>query len=261
MQNKLQGLTWIFLKHERGEHSFCSWQLFDVGLFIFQLCLCSLNYARWENMHPLPQVATATRRPFGVNYRWTAGIYLEASVRVRGSRDTERTCGLQSAKQTLSGCLSFDLELTAVNPLLGPAQGYTLQSSTLYNLSMPFGSPVPDESAFTSNIAMFCLWHSNRVPFCSLNMSRHGNKIEEKHPVHPVRNNRIWPWEIPTLGWKDKKKASRAGRGFTGSECRLPFWYVELRFSNHRLWNISVTYMIWTDFPVPMRCRKEFLGK
>ena len=74
---------------------------------------------------------------------------------------------------------------------------------------MPFGSPVPDESAFTSNIANFCLWHSNRVPFCSLNMNQHGNKIEEKHPVHHVRNNRIWPWEIPALEWKAKKKKKR----------------------------------------------------
>lgn len=88
-------------------------------------------------------------------------------------------------------------------------------------------------------------------PFCPPNMSRHGNKTEDKHPVHHVHNKKIWPGEIPwyveslTLEWR--AAISQTSRGFTGLQCRLPFWYVRLRFSNDRLESIFVTCMIWPD--------------
>lgn len=46
---------------------------------------------------------------FGVNYRWTAAISLEDGVGVRGAEVSEGTWSLQSAKQTPSSRLSFDL--------------------------------------------------------------------------------------------------------------------------------------------------------
>ena len=75
-----------------------------------------------------------------------------------------------------------------------------------------------------------------------------------------MRNSTIC--EETNTWMKSSKKKAEQTRGFMGSQCRLPFWYVELRFLNHRLESISVTYMIWPDLPVlcdtTKRCRGEF---
>lgn len=70
-------------------------------------------------------------------------------------------------------------------------------------------------------------------------MNGHGD-VTGKHPVCHERDEKMQPRELPSyLRGKGKKTTTNAERGswgFMGSQCGLPFWYAELRFWNHRLW-------------------------
>lgn len=156
------------------------------------LSFASLICVHWiTQMGKHCTVVLPTTTAFGVNYMWTADISLEAGVRVSRTKVIESTLGLQSAKQTPSSCLSFDLLLAVVNPPLG----WTTQPSqishaiSLCNLALLCHTSVP--SSQISSI--FPFWHSNTAPFHAPNTNSHGNRTEN-HTVHHANKSRMQPW-------------------------------------------------------------------
>lgn len=133
-------------------------------------------------------------------------LTLRLCVRLRGTRVTECTWSLQSAKLTLSSCLSFHLLLPVVNPLLGPAQDHIAQSDTTCKSV---------HAIWLSRARRECL-HLKYASFSSLTFQKLWTwtdmaiKQKKNVPVCHVHNNRIWPWEIPRYAKRDLNKKQKA---------------------------------------------------